>query len=91
MCYDPPSGVLVFGLDATVQHVDPAAADVLDADREALLCGTAASLQAPVSVPDGTSHASLPAFVDQVFAGDGSSRSVVMDGGRRATARVPNS
>jgi PAS domain S-box-containing protein len=88
MSRDPHSGVLVFGPDATVQHVDPAAADLLDTDREALVSGTAAPLQASVSAPDGATYESLRAFVARVFAEEGSSASVVMDGGPRATARV---
>ncbi len=88
MTRDPSSGVLVFDTDATVQHVDPAAVDLLNTSRPDLLAGTASCLQVSVTTADGTPYASLCAYVEQVLEDDAPAQAVVVDGNWRADVRV---
>lgn len=85
---DPSTGVLVFDTEASVQHVDPAAAALLNADREALAKGTASVLNTPVSTSSGASYTSLSACVEEILENDRSTQSIVLSENQRAHIRV---
>jgi len=87
MVHTSSPGILVFGADATVCHVDSAATALLDADRAALIDGTADVLHDPVWSEDG-SYDSLAAFVEALPTAETGPVPVTLSTGRRAEARV---
>ena len=87
MVHASSPGILVFDADATVCHVDAAALALLDADRAALLDGTADVLHSPVSSGDA-SYDSLRAFVEAFPAAETGPVPVALSNGRHAEARV---
>ena len=88
MARDPSSGVLVFGPDLAVHHVDPAAVALLNTDRAALLDGTAECLHASVASPEGDAYPSLFAYVKETLAEAAPASAVVLPAHQRAEARV---
>jgi len=87
MAHASSSGILVFDADATVCHVDPAAAALLDADCARLLEGTAEVLHAPVSSGEA-SYDSLGTFVEALSPAEPGPVPVRLPNGCRAEARV---
>ena len=88
MARDPSSGVLIFGPDLAVHHVDPAAVALLNTDRAALLDGTAKCLHDSVATPEGESYPSLPAYVEEILTEELPVSTVVLSAHQQAEARV---
>ena len=88
MARDPSSGVLIFGPDLAVRHIDPAAVNLLNTDRASLLNGTAECLHTSLTTPEGDSYPSLLAYVEKALTEEAPASTVVLSARQQAEIRV---